>query len=507
MARKDQNQIKSSADALRFLSEQIKKQATRPNIYGYEAQHYQVPFHKSLAKGRQFLGGNRTGKTVSGAAEMVMWLTGRHPYRPLPELPIRGRIVSVDFKQGVEKIVKPEIMRWMPASELRGKSWTSAYDNQTDTLWLENGSFVEFMSYEQALEKFAGTSRHCIWFDEEPPKDIFDECKARLIDTGGSWWMSMTPVNGMTWTYDDIFLPATTGTDPFTEVFVADMTQNKYLGELEVEGYLSGLSDDDKKIRGSGQYVAVGGLILGGFNSDINVVEPYTPSRDHLWVASMDHGLNAPSAWLWHAVGPTGQVHTFFEHYKAELTVEEHAKVVHTVNSTYKRVPDYYIGDPAIAQRNGITGTSIQYEYADRGINIMLGNNEVTSGLERLRHYLGTDFDLNGNKVPRWIINRNCVNLIREIPRYRWAQWTSSRAKENNNDKETPVKRNDHAIDSARYFFMSRPQHNMADRSVRDYSHAMEASAAVSIEQYAGDEEPQTRWKTESINEYMGSDW
>ena len=193
------SKIKNEREFLRGLTEGVRTAARRPNIYGYTPHEKQVSFHSSGARGKLFIGGNRSGKTVGGAAEAVYRATGRHPFRPVPPPPTRGRVVSVDFLNGVEKIVRPEIARWLPNSEIRGGSWESGYDRELRTLNLENGSTIEFMSYDQDLDKFAGTSRHWVWFDEEPPQDIFTECLLRLLDTGGDWWITMTPVEGMTW--------------------------------------------------------------------------------------------------------------------------------------------------------------------------------------------------------------------------------------------------------------------------------------------------------------------
>jgi len=509
MARKDQFIIKDEKDAFRFVSESLTRQAVRPNIYGYIPQDYQLPFHKSSANGRQFIGGNRVGKTVAGTTEGVYWATGKHPYRPTPSPPTRGRVVSVDFKQGVEKIVKPEFMRWLPLGELKGGSWYSAYDNETDTLYLENDSFIEFMSYEQNLEKFAGTSRHWTYFDEEPPKDIFGECKARLIDTGGQWWIAETPINGMTWTYDDIFLASQS--DPNIEVFGADMTQNKYLGATEVSAYLSGLDENEKKIRQKGLYVAIGGLILPMFNYELHTINPIIPDRDWLWVCSGDHGINNPTSWHWHAVGPRGQVVTFYEHYQSGLTVKEHAQQIHKINARFDRAPDFYVGDPSMKQRLTDTGQSIFTTYAENGIAIVPGNNDVISGIERLRFYLGTDPDEEGQPQPRWVITRNNINLIREIQRYRWSKWKNSRTEEDKNPKEAPVKKDDHAIDEVRYFFMTRPSYEMASREIPEYSVRQNSSVVSATGRLAGQEirspNTSTEWSIESMDEQMGGIW
>src|SRR5215216_3832849 len=72
----------------------------KPNNHQYEPHPKQVMFHASAKNGRQYIGGNRSGKTTGGINEDIWWLTGRHPYLRLPDAPIYGRIVTVDFKNG-----------------------------------------------------------------------------------------------------------------------------------------------------------------------------------------------------------------------------------------------------------------------------------------------------------------------------------------------------------------------------------------------------------------------
>ena len=191
------------------LAEQLRQQALAPNIHGYVPMYKQKLFHVATQRKKLYIGGNRSGKTFGGVAEDIMWVTKKHPYRTLPEGPIRGRVVGVDFLQGVQKILLPLYSQLIPPSELIDGSWERSYDKQLRTLTLDNGSFLEFMSYDQDTDKFAGTSRHFIHYDEEPPKHIFNECNARLVDTAGSYWLTMTPVEGMTWIYDDIYLKGT----------------------------------------------------------------------------------------------------------------------------------------------------------------------------------------------------------------------------------------------------------------------------------------------------------
>ena len=373
---------------------------------------------------------------------------------PLSPAPVFGRVHTVDFKYGVGQIILPEIQRWIPPSFLKNGSWEDSYDKNENILTLANKSKLEFKSYEQDLEKFAGTSRNFNWYDEEPPKHIYNESQARLIDTNGDSFITMTPVEGMTWVYEDIYLPGITG-DPSVLVIEIEMSENPHLTAEAREEYLRTLDADERAAREKGEFIAVGGRVFKSFSVHTHVKPFYVPPKDWEWYTSFDHGYNNPTAILWHAVSPQGNIVTFFEHYASEVVVKDHAAAFHHIVSDLGRTPDYLIGDRAMAQRSGITGTSILQEYADNGVFIGTRKSDVLSGLNRMIGYLKPNPQLNNE--PSWTITDNCVSLISEMRKYRWETYSSRKTQFEKNKHETPHKKDDHAIDSTRYFFTMMP--------------------------------------------------
>lgn len=440
---------------LSALSEALLKQAREPNIHAYEPHSKQVAFHGSQKKGRLYIGGNRSGKTTGGVTEGIWYVSHSHPYRRTPEGPVRGRVVGVDFLQGISKIILPQYARWTPPSMLVNGSWEDSYDKQERTLKFADDGFIEFMSYDQDLEKFAGTSRHFIHYDEEPPKDIYTECQARLVDTNGVWWATMTPVEGMTWVYDDIYEKSNEGQNPLIDVIEVSMRDNPHLSEEAINDFLGTLDDEAKAAREHGTFVQLSGLVYPGF--DEGGINTYAdsfdvksvPSGTEFW-KSMDHGWRNPTAWLWHAVMPDGRVVTFDEHYASELTIDQHATEVRRKDQLYGITEQRNVGDPAIAQTSGITGTSVYTEYAIAGLPIAFGNNSVEVGVPKVQSYLR-------GPRPRWTITANCVNLRRELKHLRWARYQSKKLQYENNPMEKIHKKNDHAADAARYFFTFMP--------------------------------------------------
>lgn len=441
-------------DFAQGLAKGLKNQAIKPNIVGYIPHDKQVLFHNLDKRGRLYIGGNRSGKSYGSVAEDIWWLTQTHPYLNTPEPPVRGRVVTVDFVDGLGQIMIPLFKQLLAPSMLIKGSWEASYNKNDRLLTLSNGSTVQFMSYEQETEKFAGTSLHFVHFDEEPPMHIFNECGARLVDTNGNWWCSMTPVEGLTWTYEKLYKPGAELNDPLIGVIEADMLDNPHLSKEAAEAYLSGLDDEERKAREHGSYVQLGGLVYKQFTEPLHTIDPVIPPKEWLWYCSLDHGFNNPTGVLWHAVSPEGLTITFGEHLKREWTLDQHAAAIHERNKQYGKVPNYYVGDPAIAQRSAHFGTSIQTEYAIRGIPIALGNNNVEIGVAKVQNYLR----LNPlTKKPNYQITKNCVEYINEMKKLRWKTYASKKMQFNNNPQEQIHKKDDHLCDSARYFFSFLP--------------------------------------------------
>lgn len=472
----------SIAELFEHAAKELERSVIEPNIAMYKPHPKQEMFHKAAGYGRLYIGGNRSGKSYGSAVEDIWYLTGTHPYKQTPKPPVRGRVVGVDYKEGIDQILVPLFKRLMTPSMLINGSWEDSYNASAHLLTLANGSTCEFMSYEQATEKFAGTSRHFIHYDEEPPKNVFDECQMRILDTEGDFWISMTPVEGMTWVHSVIYEPVVEGPDavvisaehdyigqvvynPVKEISVieVDNRENPYLTDKGRARAMSLLdSDEDRQARQSGKFVQLSGLVFPQFRVETHVIPSFTPPTSWEWYSSVDHGWNNPTAWLWHAVSPEGDIYTFSEHYASHMTIEQHANTVNLREGLWGKIPEIRTGDPAMKQTNAITGTSVQQEYAKHDIYLALDSvpRQVEVGIAIMQQY----FRIHPvTKKPKWFITDNCVNLISELKKLRWKKYASKKQDYENNKREEVHKKDDHAFDSARYFSTFLPLLNMDD--------------------------------------------
>lgn len=456
----------SVSEMFSSLGTSLIKQATEPNMSKFEPHPKQVDFHSSTKRGRLFLGGNRSGKTTSGIIEDLWTLTKRHPYRKMPtDLEIRGRVIGDGFENGtVNEVLIPTVKRWILPSDLINGSWEDSFRNADHTLTLANGSFLEFKSYDQEMQKHAGTSRHFIHFDEEPPESIFAESMMRLVDTNGDWWITMTPLNGMNWVYEDFYEPNEEG--KLKNIFIVEVasTDNPHVNKEVLDDLMQNMDPEEVQQRVEGKFAQKGGKIFPEF-SEAHVMDSpgWLPPAHWRIYMSLDAGLNNPTAILWHAVSPENFVVTFKEHYVSQMIVEDHAAAIHQIEDRLGIANRVFArpADPATKQRNQVTGISILSAYAEKGIFLSVEGipRDVSIGLDKMRMYMKPTPSVNGRSgTPHWrIVRSECPNTIKELRKLHWSTYSSGKLNDRSNKKEEVHKKDDHAFDSSRYFFTMMP--------------------------------------------------
>jgi phage terminase large subunit-like protein len=244
----------------------------------------QQEFHLCGKRNAWALGGNRTGKTEGGASKATIYALGNSARRYMADWPedlrnkyepliarfgggkTRGWIGSVSFE--VQRDVTQKKIFGDPEAGTPGilpmtevKRVTYRIKDVIDLLYLKNGSTIGFKSYDQGRAKFQGTSQHWIWLDEEPPKDIYTECLMRLMDTEGDLVGTMTPLQGLTFVYDDIYLNESKPIEKQDkEIFCIFMSwgDNPYLSGDEIRRLESTLDPNELEARKYGRFIMPG---------------------------------------------------------------------------------------------------------------------------------------------------------------------------------------------------------------------------------------------------------
>ena len=422
---------------------------------GETVHQKQVEFHKCDKKNRWVFGGNRTGKTECGAVESIWLCRGEHPFKKL-EKACDGWVVSLsrqvqrDVAQSkILSYLKPEWIQDVVMSEGRKDSLSGGI---IDYILIKNVfggvSKLGFKSCDQGREKFQGTSLDFVWFDEEPPYDIYIECKMRVIDRCGQIFGTMTPLKGLTWVYDEIYVNEKNDSD----IWHTFMTwqDNPFLASEEIQKLYDCMSKDELESRCYGKFVGHSGGVYNEFDENVHVIEPFAVPYEWYDNISIDPGLNNPLSAHWYAVDFDGNVYVIAEHYQAQKDIIFHSQKIKEIcdNLNWHRRNGYInaLIDSAASQRTLASTKSVADLFYDNGILVNTNvNKDVFSGIQRVKSYFK-----NANGKARLFIFKNCTNMIREIKTYRWG------------DGDNPIKKDDHAVDELRYYIMSKPENKEA---------------------------------------------
>lgn len=412
----------------------------------------QLAFHMCNKKNRWVFGGNRSGKTECGAVETVWLARGIHPYRQnKKDVQIWVVSLSTQVQRDVaqEKVLSYLSKSWIKEIVMLSGRKDSPQNGVIDYITILNvfggESKIGFKSCDQGRDKFQGTSLDYVWFDEEPPEDIYKECRMRVLDRCGEIYGTMTPLKGLTWVYNTIYLNE--GNDEEVWCEFMEWADNPYLSQNEIKSLTATLSQSELEARRYGKFINSGGQVYSEFDESVNVIEPFNVPQEWYDNISIDPGLNNPLSAHWYAVDYDNNIYVIAEHYETNQTVEYHANKIkeickrlnwHTAsNGMYSALID-----SAANQRTLSSPKNVCELFYDNGILVNPKvNKDLYSGINRVKSYLK-----NSNGMSKLFIFKNCPNMIREIKGYFWG----------NND--APIKKDDHAMDELRYYIMSRPE-------------------------------------------------
>ena len=418
---------------------------------GKKVHKKQLAFHKCKKKNRWVFGGNRSGKTECGAVECIYIARGIHPYKKNKKDTF-GWVVSLS-QQVQRDVAQSKILRYLnpgwivDVTMLNGKKDSLEY-GVIDQIRIRNVfggiSVIGFKTCDQGREKFQGSSLDYVWFDEEPPKEIYDECRMRVLDKCGEIFGTMTPLKGLTYIYDEIYLNCFNSKDVWYEFM--EWNDNPFLSKKEVKKLTETLSQDQLESRRYGRFKSGTGLVYPEFDENVHVIEPFSIPKEWQDNISIDPGLNNPLSAHWYAVDFDGNVYVVAEHFEAGKDVVYHSQKIKEIckNIGWKTSRNGRIEaliDSAANQRTLASTKSVSELFYEQGILVNANvNKDLFSGIQRVKQYLNLN-----KKSPRLFVFKNCVNLIRELKSYFWGSG------------DTPRKVDDHSLDELRYYLMTKP--------------------------------------------------
>ena len=441
---------------LAAIEKELKKRRADDRLGAYnkgaKKHKKQIAFHKCKKRNRWVFGGNRSGKTECGAVECIWMLRGIHPYRKNRKNTFGW---AVSLSQQVQRdVAQAKILNYLPKSWIEDITMLSGRrdspaEGVIDQIKIKNVfggiSTLGFKSCDQGREKFQGSSLDFVWFDEEPPRDIYEECLMRVMDRRGDIFGTMTPLKGKTFIYDEIYLNAKNNPEIWYEFI--NWEDNPFLDKKEIKLLERSLDKSVLDARKFGRFSAGAGLVYPEFDEAVHVIEPFSVPCEWQDTVSIDPGLNNPLSAHWYCVDWDGNIYVVAEHFASGKDIDFHARAIKEISRKLNWKTDCKgrvsaLIDSAANQRTLASVKSVSELFYERGINVNSNvNKDVFAGISRVKSFLKQ-----GNGEANLYIFSNCVNMIREFKGYFWSAG------------DAPVKRDDHCMDELRYYIMTRPK-------------------------------------------------
>lgn len=188
----------------------------RSRLFAYEPYVKQRVFHGLgfVDRERLLMAANQIGKTYCGGAEAAIHLTGVYPdwwTGRRWDKPVRawaGSVTGEVARNTVQRMMVGEPRNreaWgegMIPGDLLGRiTMRSGIADAIDGVLVRhvsgNWSSLGFKTYEAGRQKWQGETLDFVWFDEEPPIDVYMEGLTRVSATGGMVYTTFTPLLGV----------------------------------------------------------------------------------------------------------------------------------------------------------------------------------------------------------------------------------------------------------------------------------------------------------------------
>ena len=375
-----------------------------------------------------FFGGLGNGKTYAGCLKAIIRILD-------PDQPAQlGMIARQTYPELRDSTLRTFFELLHKFNFLPGVHY--AYYKQENRIHFSNGQELIFRSLDDPAKLL---SINLGWFYVDQAEEVTEEVYLTLLGrlrgvADPQCWITGNPL-GHNWIWHRFVH------DPVKDytLFNAVTAENKH--NLP-EGYIPSLKDNYNEIWINrylyGSWDAFEGQIYPDWDEKVHVVRDQVPPKEWVRVISIDHGKTNPTAILWGALDWDDNLHIYREHYQAGMDVDHHAAIVKQHMNEGDR--EVYLIDPSTGAGKKDDPETIGNRYRTLGVPVSPANNDVLGGIDKMTYFL------KNNKLK---VHRSCKALRREVVNYQWEQPSASRT--DMNQPEKPLKKDDHAMDSARY--------------------------------------------------------
>lgn len=406
--------ITLSADERQLL--EIEREISRNQLYLYKPYPKQQEFHRAGAdpgiRERLLVAGNQLGKTMSASMETAMHLTGVYPkdWDGIRFLKPTAGWAASTTSQGTRDTVQ-RMLLGPPGDHGTGaipyslivdvKKSTHGVADSVEIITVRHVptgglSRITLKTYDQGRERWQGDTLNFVWFDEEPPMNIYTEGLTRTNATGGVAYMTFTPLLGMSDVVRRFLIDKAPGTHT-THMTIEDAMH--YTPEQR-RAIVLAYPSHERDARAKGIPILGSGRIFP-FEDEV-IAEPTVQLPGH-WVriCGVDFGYDHPTAAVWLAWDRDNDVVHVYDCYKRrEATPVVHAAAMKARGAW---IPVAWPHD-GLAHDKG-SGVILAEQYRAQGLKMLKdrathspapgqkegeGGNGVEAGLMQMFDYIQT---------------------------------------------------------------------------------------------------------------------
>ena len=310
--------LQLSPEALQRLRELVAPTVANNALSFYRPYPKQTEFHAAGGpldvRERLLKAGNQLGKTWSAGFEHAMHLTGRYPdwwkgaVFDEPTIGWAASETGQSTRDTVQRILLGQVGSWgtgsIPKDAIREiKRASHGVPDLVETVLVRHGgggdvqagtSRVTIKTYDQGRLRWQGETLDWVWFDEEPPEDIYFEGTTRTNARGGIVTLTFTPLKGMSAVVRRFLQEKPAGTA------VVNMTihdAEHYTPEQRA-AIIAAYPSHEREARTNGTPTLGSGRIFA--LADEVLAEPQMAIPAH-WprIAGLDFGWDHPTAAVW----------------------------------------------------------------------------------------------------------------------------------------------------------------------------------------------------------------
>ncbi|WP_406869901.1 MULTISPECIES: terminase large subunit domain-containing protein [Rhizobium] len=293
-----------------MLMAELDRRRRTNRLAAYAPYSKQEEFHEAgaLFRERLFMAGNQLGKTLAGAAEAAMHLTGRYPDwwkgkrfdRPIVML--AGSESYELTRDGVQRLLIGPPMNeeewgtgYIPKADIIATTRRSGVSGALDSVTVRHvsggASTLLFKAYEQGRGKWQANTVDFVWFDEEPPEDVYFEGITRTNATRGLIAVTFTPLKGMSTVVARYILEKS----PDREVITMTIDDAEHYTPEERQRIIDSYPPHEREARTKGIPSLGSGRIFPVPEEDITV-SPFAIPKHWVQIAGIDFGWDHPTA-------------------------------------------------------------------------------------------------------------------------------------------------------------------------------------------------------------------